>query len=145
MGDTFCSFVALPSEDDVQKGVKAGRKAAQGWQTRANEWRQRLVKKSSAIWRDRKNSVVQQPQPPVPLIPSLELLPAVEVGVHPQGRSSDTADTTDSSAPRRPVPGNVAVNARTEGQRDDDRDKDRRKPMGLRRVFSRAQLGSRGT
>ena len=146
MGDTFCSAVSLPTEDDVRKGVKAGRKAAHSWQTRASEWRQRLVKKSSAMWRDRKNSVAQRAQPPVPFVRSLELLPAVEVGVHSHGRSSSATDGADVRDHMRPVAGSETTSPRIEDQAgDNSKEKDKRKPAGLRKVFSRAQLGARGT
>ena len=144
MGDTFCSFVALPSDDDVRKGVKAGRKAAQSWQVRANEWRQRLVKKSSAMWRDRKNSVAQPP--PVPIVPSLpvELLPAVEVGVGVQG-ANNAADVMDAGGGGQPVAASTASVGRTDEKKVcDDEEKGKKRVGGLRKVFSRAQLSTRG-
>ena len=144
-GDTFCSVVTLPSDDDVRKGVKAGRKAAQGWQVRANEWRQRLVKKSSAIWRDRKNSIAQPP--PVPVVPSLpgELLPAVDLAVGVQN-ATNAVDVVVSGGGGRPGPGIMAsVGGNGERKLSEDEERGKKKVVGLRKVFSRAQLSTRGT
>lgn len=145
MGDTFCSSVALPSDDDVRKGVKAGRKAAQGWQVRANEWRQRLVKKSSAMWRDRKTSIVPQAQPPPipPVISSpVELLPAAEVGVG----VPKAADAMGAEGIGHPGASSVARTGKVDDMKVCENDeRDRKKVSGLRKVFSRAQLNtSRG-
>lgn len=144
MGDTFCSFVALPSDDDVRKGVKAGRKAAQSWQVRANEWRQRLVKKSSAMWRDRKNSVAQPP--PVPVVPNLPvgLLPAADVGVGVE-QASHTADVVDVVGDGRVESGGVPSPRATQERKNGEvEERNRKKVVGLRKVFSRAQLSTRG-
>ncbi|PCH37301.1 hypothetical protein WOLCODRAFT_140793 [Wolfiporia cocos MD-104 SS10] len=118
MGDTFCSFVDLPSEDVLRKGVRASKRAAsQGWQARANEWRQCIVKKSSAIWRDRKGSI-SSPTPAPPL-PSINLLPELDV--------DNVAKVSDNGA--RPT-GRIKIQMGTS--------------RGLRKVFSRAQLTSDG-
>ncbi|KZT06629.1 uncharacterized protein LAESUDRAFT_725719 [Laetiporus sulphureus 93-53] len=119
MGDTFCSFVDLPSEDALQKGVRASKRATQRWQARATEWRQRLVKKSSTIWKDRRG---QQAASPLP-VPPVELLPAADVGM---------------GAGKRVSKGRKASISTLAGGEDRQRDTKR----GLRRVLSRAQVSS---
>lgn len=138
MGDTFCSSVALPSDEDVRKVVKAGRKAAQGWQVRASEWRQRLVKKSSAMWRDRKNSAVQEQIPPIPLATGLpvELLPAAELGMG--ALKASNADVVGAEGIGHAGPGRTGKMDELRVCENDE--KDRKKVSGLRKVFSRAQL-----
>lgn len=122
MGDTFCSFVDLPSDDTVRKGVRASKRAAgaQGWQARASEWKQRLVKKGSAIFKDRKGQSHALPPspapPPLPATPT-ELLPPSDVADHEKEQKGKRSLGTPKSGGG---------------------------PRGLRKVLSRAQLSAGG-
>ncbi|CCM07183.1 uncharacterized protein FIBRA_09524 [Fibroporia radiculosa] len=113
MGDTFCSFVDLPSEETVRKGVRASRGTVYGWQARASSWKQRLVRRSSAIWRERKGSTAST----VPPVPPLESpIAVVAHGKHKSGKEKTEGDSLGCDEHHSEV------------------------PRGLRKVLSWAQL-----